>query len=175
MTQFRDLFSDFEALSDEAWRAKVIKDLKGKDFEETLVWKDEMGIRHQPYYRQSDLENNAMVDAIQAAQKNNATWAVFQSFDGAAADLKTIVENALANGVDEVQIRTAEDDIDYEKLLGNEIIQNSALRIRFNAFPDLSKVNAFYIDPIATYLKSCQKPATYDSPLIQIFKAKRNT
>lgn len=175
MTQSRDLFSDFKALSDEAWRAKVIKDLKGKDFEETLVWEDELGIKHQPYYRQSDLENNPLVASIQAAQKSSASWVVFQSFDGHAADLKIIVKNALANGVDEVQIKAREEAIDFEQLLGSELIQNPSLRIHFNSFPDLSKVNAFYIDPIATYLKSGQKPAPFESPLIEIFNAKRNT
>jgi methylmalonyl-CoA mutase len=175
MTQSRDLFSDFEALSDEAWRAKVIKDLKGKDFEETLVWEDELGIKHQPYYRQSDLDSNQLAKPIQLAQKKNAFWAVFQSFDADTEDLKNKVENALANGVDEVQINAKDEQTDLEQLFGKDFVQNPKLRFRFDAFPDMSKAGVFYIDPIATYLRSGQKPAPFDSSLIEIFQSKSNS
>lgn len=51
------LFDEFPPISSEEWRAKVDADLKGKDFEKTLVWRTNEGFNVQPYYRQEDLEN----------------------------------------------------------------------------------------------------------------------
>lgn len=175
MAHSRELFSDFEELSDEAWRDKVIKDLKGKDFDETLSWKDEIGVKHQAYYRQSDLAKNPLVEAIQAAQKSKPSCLVFQSFDEQTEDIKTKIENALANGVDEVQINVQDQAKDIELFLGKSLLQNQQLRIRYHQFPDLSKAAAFYIDPIGTYLNEGHKPSQMEQSLKELFKAKSNT
>ena len=44
------LFEEFETSSLSEWKEQIIKDLKGKDYNETLVWKDENGVEHQPVY-----------------------------------------------------------------------------------------------------------------------------
>ncbi|MFN3997837.1 methylmalonyl-CoA mutase family protein [Algoriphagus sp.] len=51
----RDLFEDFPSTSKEAWRSQAIRDLKGKDFDQSLnslLW-DEIEI--QPFYTKEDL------------------------------------------------------------------------------------------------------------------------
>lgn len=45
-----DLSTSFPPVSDDAWKAKLEQDLKGKPFER-LIWKTEEGIPLQPYYR----------------------------------------------------------------------------------------------------------------------------
>lgn len=168
MAQQNDLFSDFETLSDEAWREKVIKDLKGRDFEETLVWEDEVGLNHQPYYRKSDIENNKVVTGIQQAQKKNADWQTFQSFQQNTEDIEGKIKMAIANGVDQIVL-------DSKLNVSDEILQSDTLKIYFKDYPDLTKVSSFYIDPIGSYLKSGEKLAPFTSPLVEIFKAKQNT
>lgn len=48
------LLDDFPPVSEEEWRARIEKDLRGADFDERLVWHtlDDFGV--QPYYRESD-------------------------------------------------------------------------------------------------------------------------
>lgn len=70
----KNLFSDFETTSQQQWKEKIISDLKGKDYDSTLIWTDEDGIEHQPFYHQENIANNDLVTAIQAAQKANKTW-----------------------------------------------------------------------------------------------------
>jgi methylmalonyl-CoA mutase len=55
MTKKR-LFEDFPPVSSEEWKAKVIADLNGADYDKKLVWKTEEGFDVHPYYRQEDLE-----------------------------------------------------------------------------------------------------------------------
>ena len=149
-----DLFSDFPALSDEAWRAKVIEDLKGKDFAETLVWTDAQGIDHEPYYRASDIKGNPLVAAIQKAQQKSGTWKVAQSlqFEGSEAELKEAIEQALENGVEEVLVYGL-DEAAALKMSKHFTSKNKALRFQLESIPQ-SKNFFFQLDPIASYLKS---------------------
>ena len=51
------LFEAFPPISDEEWKEKIIKDLKGADFNKKLVWKTGEGFEVQPYYRQDDIKD----------------------------------------------------------------------------------------------------------------------
>jgi hypothetical protein len=85
------LLSDFPKVSDQDWKNKVIKDLRGKNFDETLVWEDESGIKHQPYYRKSDVEKSDFIQEIQQAQRTINNWIVLEN--------KPEFSDALAEGV----------------------------------------------------------------------------
>ena len=49
-----DLFKDFEAISEAAWKQKIQVDLKGADYNETLLWKTNENITVKPFYTKSD-------------------------------------------------------------------------------------------------------------------------
>ena len=46
-----NLFKEFPPVSTADWQAKIEADLKGKDFEKTLVWRANEGFNVRPYYR----------------------------------------------------------------------------------------------------------------------------
>lgn len=48
------LFEDFKKVSHQDWIDKINIDLKGKDFQETLVWNSEEGIDIQPFYNKKN-------------------------------------------------------------------------------------------------------------------------
>ena len=48
------LFNDFEPLSPAAWKQKIQMDLKGADYNETLLWKTNEGIVVKPFYTEED-------------------------------------------------------------------------------------------------------------------------
>ncbi len=55
------LFSEFEPVSKEQWKAKANEDLKGKDFEKKLVWKTDEGFSVQPFYTAEDFSENSLL------------------------------------------------------------------------------------------------------------------
>ncbi len=54
----KNLFSEFPASTPEQWRNQVIKDLKGADFDEKLIWHTPDGIAVKPYYTSADIANH---------------------------------------------------------------------------------------------------------------------
>ena len=50
------LFTEFPAVSTEAWEAVITADLKGADYERKLVWRTNEGFNLRPYYRAENLE-----------------------------------------------------------------------------------------------------------------------
>ena len=58
------LFTDFAPITTEEWEAKMIADLKGKDYERALVWKTYEGFNLRPYYRQENLEKLNYLDTL---------------------------------------------------------------------------------------------------------------
>jgi len=80
------LFEEFPPVTSEAWKEKVVADLKGADFDRKLVWKTNEGFPVQPYYRQEDLEALTYLDTLPAefpyvrgTRKNNNDWMVRQN------------------------------------------------------------------------------------------------
>lgn len=51
------LLSEFPPVSTAAWEEQINIDLKGKDYEKSLIWKTNEGFNVKPYYRSEDIEN----------------------------------------------------------------------------------------------------------------------
>lgn len=51
------LFKDFDPVSPAAWKQKIQVDLKGADYNETLLWKTDEGIVVKPFYTKEDRIN----------------------------------------------------------------------------------------------------------------------
>ncbi len=49
-----NLFKDFEPVSAKAWKQKIQVDLKGADYNDTLIWESLEGIKVKPFYHQDD-------------------------------------------------------------------------------------------------------------------------
>lgn len=73
-----DISTDFNSISDDEWKTLVEKDLKGKDFEETLVWQNDNGILLQPYYRSSDFQKINNPERFRAIVND---WVIQQDFE----------------------------------------------------------------------------------------------
>ena len=51
------LFKNFKTISEKEWKQKIQYDLKGKDYNEEVVWNSPEGIKVKPFYHADDLEN----------------------------------------------------------------------------------------------------------------------
>ncbi len=56
------LFEAFPPVSTNEWKEKILKDLKGADYDKKLVWKTGERFDVQPFYRSEDLENLPHMD-----------------------------------------------------------------------------------------------------------------
>ncbi len=58
------LFDMFPPVSTDEWKAKVVADLKGADFDRKLVWKTNEGFNVQPMYRAEDIASFKTTDSL---------------------------------------------------------------------------------------------------------------
>ena len=65
------LLDDFKEVSHQQWHDKIIADLKGVDYNETLVWKSIDGIIVQPFYNCEDLASNFSKNYNLSSTSNN--------------------------------------------------------------------------------------------------------
>ena len=93
------LFDQFAPVSTETWKAKVVADLKGADFDKKLVWRTNEGFNVQPMYRAEDIENFKTTDSnpgeypfIRGTRTDNE-WLIRQ--DIVVEDVKQANEKAL--------------------------------------------------------------------------------
>ena len=54
------LFNEFDTLTPAAWKQKIQVDLKGEDYNKTLVWKSNEGIDVKPFYSAEDRHSNTI-------------------------------------------------------------------------------------------------------------------
>ena len=62
MSTKNTLFSEFESVSSKQWKQQIQYELKGADYNETLVWESPEGIKVKPFYHNDEdgktFENN---------------------------------------------------------------------------------------------------------------------
>ena len=93
------LFTEFPPISTEEWKAKVVADLKGADFEKKLVWRTNEGFNVQPMYRAEDIKDLKTTDSLPGeypfvrGTKTNNNWFIRQEI--VVNDVKAANEKAL--------------------------------------------------------------------------------
>jgi len=105
--KYNKLFEEFPPVGSEDWKAKIVADLKGADFDRKLVWRTNEGFSVQPYYRQDDLTNLNYLDTlpgefpfVRGNKTNDNDWYVRQNIvvnDFAEANKKAL--HVLMKGV----------------------------------------------------------------------------
>ncbi len=142
------LFDQFSPVSTETWKAKVIADLKGADFDKKLVWRTKEGFNVQPMYRAEDIENLKTTDSlpgefpyIRGTRQDNE-WFIRQTIKvTTAAEANAKAKDLLTKGVTSLAFKVKSDfapkeisvllnDIDLDKVEINlESCQNAILPI----------------------------------------------
>jgi len=94
------LLSEFPPVSTATWEEQINIDLKGKDYEKSLVWKTNEGFNVRPYYRAEDIEKLDFPDSlpgkfpfVRGNSKAGNSWLVRQDItvnDAEEANLKAL-------------------------------------------------------------------------------------
>jgi len=87
----------FTADSASDWQARIVKELKGKDYE-TLISQSSDGHEIQPFYTASDRPQ-----VLGAGLK--APWRIRQEFEGSGKGVNTLIHEALMAGVDSISVQ----------------------------------------------------------------------
>lgn len=109
------LFQDFNPVSSKAWKQKIQFDLKGADYNSTLVWNSNEDIAVKPFYHEDDFEFKPEHSNTEATN-----WKICQSvyvFDVAKSNLKAI--KLLEKGVEIIKFIIPSKDISIVNLTEN--------------------------------------------------------
>jgi len=93
---------DFKEISYQQWKEQIIADLKGKDFEATLVWNSEEDINVQPFYMQNALENN-LSSTFNVIPESTASWFINEQIDVTDGDANQQALTALTGGCNSLE------------------------------------------------------------------------
>jgi len=95
------LFDEFESVSANAWKQKIQVDLKGADYNETLLWQTDEGITVKPFYTKEDRTNTP----INLPKKGyNICQIIFVDDENIANSLAL---NALKRGANSIQFKAS--------------------------------------------------------------------
>ena len=80
------LFNEFQPVTSEDWKNKIVEDLKGADYEKKMIWKTAEGFDVNPFYRKEDLPagcENEVPGKFPFTRGNKAdnNWLVRQDID----------------------------------------------------------------------------------------------
>ena len=111
----KSLFNEFEPVSLKEWKQKIQADLKGADYNETLIWKTNEGIDVKPVYHPDDFDELPNISNTKAT-----TFKICQTVyvsDAKNANSKAV--EALIKGSESIKFVVPSKDISLEHLLTN--------------------------------------------------------
>lgn len=107
------LFSDFPEISSKQWKQLIQFDLKGADYNETLIWKTSEGIDVKPFYHADEFKNSTFIPKTKATQ-----WNICQSiFVANVQKSNQVAVDALKRGADSIKFILPSKAISIEALL----------------------------------------------------------
>ncbi|WP_405608035.1 methylmalonyl-CoA mutase subunit beta [Polaribacter sp. Asnod1-A03] len=144
----KSLFDEFEKTSPSAWKQKIQVDLKGADYNDTLLWKSPEGIIVKPFYTSEDRTN-------QKTETSKEDFNICQSIfvdDEKIANL--LATDALKRGANSIQF-IANSIFDYKKLLNNINPNQTYIYFNFNFLDDNFQIEiSKYVNSSKTYFQT---------------------
>ncbi|GAA4948282.1 methylmalonyl-CoA mutase subunit beta [Algibacter agarivorans] len=139
------LFSEFDAVSSKQWKQKIQFDLKGADYNDTLIWQTNEGIPVKPFYHADDFKDLQNVSNTKATQ-----WKICQSIfvaDVEKSNLKAL--DVIQRGAESIQFILPSEDISIENLLKNIDLDSTALyfELQFLSEAFVKKLSAIPKNP----------------------------
>ena len=105
------LFNEFQPVTSEDWKNKIIEDLKGADYEKKMIWRTTEGFDVNPFYRKEDLPagcENEVPGKYPFTRGNKAdnNWLVRQELNIAdATEANAKAKKIIADGVESIAFR----------------------------------------------------------------------
>ena len=118
-----NLFDEFDSVSSKQWKQKIQFDLKGADYNNTLIWKTNEDIDVKPFYHADDFDKRPNISNTKATQ-----WKICQSIfvaDIKKSNLKAI--DIIERGADSIKFIIPSDDISIKNLIEHINLEKTIL------------------------------------------------
>ncbi|WP_309608655.1 methylmalonyl-CoA mutase family protein, partial [Flavobacterium sp.] len=134
----KNLFNDFESISSKQWKQQIQFELKGLDYNDTLVWESPEGIKVKPFYHKDEDQKTVSINTEASQFKIVQNIFVFD----VEKSIKK-VKNSIARGAESIRFTIQKEDLDITKLLSEIDIQKNAvyLNLKFLSANFLKKIN----------------------------------
>ena len=133
------LFSDFQPVSSKQWKQQIQFDLKGADYNETLVWESPEGIKVKPFYHSDEFETKFEINT-QASQ-----FKILQNIfvhDVSKSNKRAL--ETLNRGAESIRFTVENEQISIEDLMQNlPSTANYYFKLNFLSVEFNSKLNEF--------------------------------
>jgi len=111
----KTLFEEFAKISSQQWKQLIQYDLKGADYNETLIWKTNEGINVKPFYHADEFEQLPNVSSTKATE-----WNICQTIFVANVDKSNQkAVKAIDRGAESIKFILPSEDIVIKDLLVN--------------------------------------------------------
>ncbi|MQP52993.1 MULTISPECIES: methylmalonyl-CoA mutase subunit beta [unclassified Flavobacterium] len=154
------LFSEFDFISTKQWKQQIQFELKGADYNETLVWESPEGIKVKPFYHndESEVNLNAIIPSDPFAIVQNIFVHDIQKSNSRAID-------TLKRGAESIRFTIENETISIDDLMQNLPLEKVIyyFNLPFLSIDFVSKINDFasknkanisiQIDPIGQLVK----------------------
>ena len=141
------LFNEFETISSKEWKQKIQFELKGADYNDTLVWESLEGIKVKPFYHQDELENTINI------KTNVSNFKILQDifvFDVEKSNKKA--KNSIERGAESIRFTIENENISLDDLMESLPIENVSyfFNLKFLSLDFIQKIAAFSQEKNAT-------------------------
>lgn len=113
------LFEEFTKISSKEWKQKIQVELKGADYNDTLVWESLEGIKVKPFYHNDEFENNVAVET-----KNTAFQILQDIYVHDVTKSNAKVKDVLNRGAETIRFTLENENISIEELMQNLPLEN---------------------------------------------------
>ncbi len=149
------LFNEFEEVSSKEWKQKIQVDLKGADYNETLIWKNIEGIDVKPFYHQDQFKNQ--FKNIEGFPKEwNIAQSVFIDDEGIANEL---LLESVNKGAEAVYI-TSDKEFDIGQVFNGFNFEKTIIYFNFNFLSES------FISEIKNYISNQKATVFYNIDII---------
>lgn len=150
-----NLFQEFEAISTKQWKQQIQFELKGANYNDTLIWDSPEDIKVKPFYDASDLDKKLSVTTKATEFKICQNIFVYDVDKSIARAI-----DSLNRGAESIRFSITDETIDVLKLVASLPLDQITVHFNFSFFPlaqitklepflNDKKVSFFYnIDPI---------------------------
>jgi methylmalonyl-CoA mutase len=135
-----NLFFYFEAVYSKQWKQQIQYELKGADYNETLVWESPEGIKVKPFYHTDEMETN-----LNAITPSNPFAIVQNIFVHDVQKSNARALETLQRGAESVRFTLENDAISIEELMQNLPLENVNyyFNLPFLSIEFTNKINDF--------------------------------
>jgi len=121
------LFNEFDPVTSKQWKQKIQFDLKGADYNDTLIWKTNEDIDVKPFYHIDEFKESFKTSNTKVTQ-----WKICQSIF--VADVKRSNKkalNAIERGAESIKFIIPNEDVSINDLIKNLDSASTALYFEF--------------------------------------------